>query len=552
MRAWLLRHGSLVAAMCVAVPFAASSILHPFSRDQGIYAYAADQMLNGHVLYRDIYVFKPPVTVFVHAASLLLFGHHMWSIRVFDILWTLATIAVLHTFVVRSTGSRTWAFVTGVMWAYTYHHIDWWNSAQTDGWANLPIAGAFLLATPRDEDRALARPASHALAGVLLGVAFLFKYTIAVFAPWLVLMPVMLRGKRGLTDAAAMIVGGMVGAGLILGYLAGTGGFEQFIATQRDVTMPYSDLARALPLWGRLGLLAKRIGAFDAPGLVYGGATLPMLAWLCFRAPERRTQWRWFTATMALWTLGAVASGWVQKKMFPYHFLPFIAPMSVLAGGAAGRLADRFAAAPGRWWIAPLSGVLVTALLAALPPFSARWGIMERIALTDYTLEQRWIDVNQHSRDMSSVTCYRVADWLRANTEADDPVFLWGYDPIIYFLADRDLVSRFPYTYPLVVTFAPKALRDELIASLNANPPVVFGVSSHDATPVVTGHKKDSTQTFEEFARLNHFVRDQYVLVKEIDTWRLWMRKDRAVGRTPLPDVPPKAAPPKAAPPKKP
>jgi hypothetical protein len=224
--------------------------------------------------------------------------------------------------------------------------------------------------------------------------------------------------------------------------------------------------------------------------------------------------------------------------MFTYHFLLFLAPLSVLAGGAAGRLADGFASQPNRRWVAPFVCALVTGLLVSLPSFSKRWPVMWRVATTSYTLEKHWVKINEHSSAMSSVTCYKMADWLKKNTTPEDPVFLWGYDPIIYFLADRDLATRFPYTYPLVVPFAPKHLRDELIVSLEANPPVVFGVASRDATPQVTSNKKDSRQTFKEFKRLNDFVSERYVPVQEIDTWRLWMRKDRAEGRTPLTDAP--------------
>lgn len=45
--------------------------------------------------------------------------------------------------------------------------------------------------------------------------------------------------------------------------------------------------------------------------------------------------------------------------------------------------------------------------------------------------------------------------------------------------------------------------------------------------PVVIGHRKDSRQTFDEFHPLNRFVAERYVPVADIDTWRMWIRRDR-------------------------
>ena len=52
------------AALCGSV-----SLIYPFGRDQGSYGYAGWVLLDGGVPYRDVFVFKPPMTVVVHATG---------------------------------------------------------------------------------------------------------------------------------------------------------------------------------------------------------------------------------------------------------------------------------------------------------------------------------------------------------------------------------------------------------------------------------------------------------------------------------------------------
>lgn len=77
-----------VGAWLLALPFAVSTTVLPWGRDQGIYAHAASRLLDGYLPYSETFVFKPPATIFVHAAAMALLGRDMLAIRVFDVVWT--------------------------------------------------------------------------------------------------------------------------------------------------------------------------------------------------------------------------------------------------------------------------------------------------------------------------------------------------------------------------------------------------------------------------------------------------------------------------------
>lgn len=531
--------GALLGALAACLPFAAATVVFPFGRDQGIYAYTAARVLEGDALYAQIYAFKPPMTVAVHAAALLAFGHSMLSIRLFDLGWTLATAAVLFLLATRAFGDRLWGALAALLFCYNYGHLTWWNTAQTDGWASLPLAIAFTAVLPPAESADRDRPAAHFAAGLALAAAAFFKYTLAIYAPFVAALPLLLRGRRAARDLSALVVGGLVGVGLVVAGLAATGALTEFIATQREVTLPYTQMSHKTDgdLAARLDLVGKRLAWLGLPTLIIAGLGVPWAghqAWTS-RDPSRR----FALVGVVLWAFSAAASTWVQGKFFAYHFLPLLAPTSLLAAGVVAPIVAWFAARRPGWPVAPVLFGLTAWGLLWTDPFPERLKLLGERVAGRIDSEQMWRQQRLGYRDMDLNNCLTVAEWIAAHSAPDDRVFLWSYDPLIYFQADRRLVSRFPYTYPLVVPWAPPTFRDELITALRADPPAIIGVGSRDATPFVTQIPDDSYQSLQKFPKLKAFVKDHYTEAAKVGTYRLYLRADRAASAAPLQGAPP-------------
>jgi hypothetical protein len=161
------------------------SLIYPFGRDQGMHAYIADWALKGSVMYRDIFMGILPFTAVVHVISLLLFGHSMAGIRIFDLFWTAATALGVYGFVRNGFGRRWPAIIAGVMYPFVYYQYDFWHTAQNDGFLNLPLVLAMFLAV-----RLLARDKGQEarggmagwwfLSGLLAASALFFKFTVGL------------------------------------------------------------------------------------------------------------------------------------------------------------------------------------------------------------------------------------------------------------------------------------------------------------------------------------------------------------------------------------
>ena len=511
------------------------SLIYPFGRDQGIFACIADMVLHGKTMCRDIVMGVLPMTVFVHELALALFGHSMTAIRVLDLLWTMATAGFVYWFVKQGTDRRWLAVVAGAMYTFQYYFSDFWYAAQPDGFLNLPVAAAFALAVsglgsegqtagPGSVARSAANSWGKWLgAGILVGVACFFKYTIGLLVPGLALFALFAsRGERRVRrrNLAAFIAGVLACAVLVLSAIALSGALPGFVQGQLRMVLPYSGGGVAQ---GSMPALALRMLStfFQQPdygvGVVLGLVGLVLMVFLVFRPKDEPSQRLKSAAWLVLTWLGsAVLSVYVQGKFFFYHYLPVLPPLAIL-----GALTLAVVLRP--LWSCTPAGCSAGESSRLRPWFSwparaipsgsgtwLRWHLPRTESGT--TGEARSMGIN----DWFLAEQMEVADYLRKHTGRSDRVVVWGVDPLVNFLARRQTVSRFIYNHPLVAVWAWAGYRAELMSALRADTPEVFVAEHDDATPWVMGHELDSYEALKAFPELRDFVAGGYELTMQI------------------------------------
>lgn len=141
-------------------------------QDDGLWFTAAEEILRGKALYREIFFDKPPLLPLVYAALFKLFGVHILTIRLFTICYAILISSLLCLFGSRLYDRRT-GLVAGLMFAIfstTYISGDMQSLNTEFLMAPFYIAGAFLLIR---SCAAHQRPGLLAFAGgVMAGIAF--------------------------------------------------------------------------------------------------------------------------------------------------------------------------------------------------------------------------------------------------------------------------------------------------------------------------------------------------------------------------------------------
>jgi hypothetical protein len=121
-----------------------------------------------------------------------------------------------------------------------------------------------------------------------------------------------------------------------------------------------------------------------------------------------------------------------------------------------------------------------------------------------------------------------VASYVRGGTSPGDHILIWGFESLIYFLADRPPASRFVYSVPLVTAWSPPEWRGEIVSDIDQKRPACIVVAHNDHLPWMTGRGDDSAAQLEEFAELYGMIQADYGMAKRIGDFDIWERRDPA------------------------
>ena len=440
----------LLAAAAYGVP----SLLYAFGRDQAIFYYIGREWLHGSLPYRDAFDLKPPAIYLWHALSIALFGPHIWSIRLLELLGVV-TIGVLAGLAVRRDTPRTrgelgLCALLASSWYYTVN--DFWDSGQAEIWQGLFLLAAYVVLM---RDRRLLRGAF--VAGMLAAFATMFKFTAGLVGV-LLAIPLAARAlgegadtsprllRRALFAQLAYAAGGILLVGAFVGYfwlhraLPWVVELMQYIkAYAASSWNPDNPRELILNYWLRAGLWAV--------GFAF--------AWLIAvrEAIARRSSRVLGGALMALvLMIGALWSVAVQKKFFYYHW-NVVTPFLVLL--AAYGVAECARARPAAARIAVVG--FVCAGIVGAPSWPNNGAVNYRLFARDHF----WEFVRErktYDELMSVFVAHNNYNWshqreiartIVQHKRSGDLLHVRGFELGIYALTDLHTSSRFVSEIPL-------------------------------------------------------------------------------------------------------
>jgi len=173
--------------------------------------------------------------------------------------------------------------------------------------------------------------------------------------------------------------------------------------------------------------------------------------------------------------------------------------------------------------------LIVTVILLSLPFVLDGNLLLHRLnSATDVASGSlpRWKYYQQFrdGRDFSLSADLKIAQFITENSTKDDHLFIWGFEPLVYFLASRQPASRFITHQPLSSRWQMPGWREELMEDLEQNRPLYFLVLRNDQMPVVTGYNLDSLNLLGQFASLSAYLRKHYKYVGEMEDFLIYRR----------------------------
>lgn len=532
-------------ALAAVIAFCGLQIaLYHHGRDQGIYALVARTLLEGGMPYRDAFDFKPPGIFVIYALGRLLSGSGEWGIRLIEVAGLFAMVAAMVAMAGRWWGDRTIGWLAGALTALVHAQLEFWHTAQPETFGGmLSIFGVWCVCTPNGRtEREEPLPAwRYLVAGVAFGMTGLLKPPLAgggaVLGLWAAF-----EAKRGgrpwravLRPVAIVFIGGVLPVALCLGWFWAQGALAALHETLFVFTPHYTELSwrdRTLR-----GMLYQSLTEWfvNYASILTIGLALGLATW--------QTAWKRTGVTLVIGIIAVQLVGVaLQAKFFPYHYgatWPFTALLAALGwhslwGWANGRgavlgSASRISVAARSWLFI---GALVIAAQLRTATKDLAGSFWERAGYRLSLVAGGWkddvkIDGLATVADVNANGNRQVAELLRKHVPANGSAFVWGFEPVIYDLANVRAASRFIYNVPQRVAWAQQASRSELMCELLTNRPQAIVVASGDVFPVVTDNIFGSDYVLNhDFPELRNLLDSTYRKHSRVDDFDVYLRAD--------------------------
>jgi 4-amino-4-deoxy-L-arabinose transferase-like glycosyltransferase len=422
-------------------------------QDDGFWFMSAKEMLRGKILYSEIYFDKPPGLPLLYALLFKLFGSELITIRLFTIFYSLVISFVIYLFgsylYDKRTGRLAALFFTIFSTTFTTGHVQGLN---TDFLMVLPYtAAALLLVKPIKEGR-LHRLTSL-MGGVLVGIAFHINpkaiYNLLFFG-LLLLIPIIWKRFSAkpftIRDTIKLYVwtltGFVLGTLPIFLFLYSTNSFDAY---WQQVWVWGSLYSSYYSIWRivKTGFL-QTINYFSVNMIFF--ITLLFIAFNTFngfRKSELGIQPATFESDKALliWFISSYLGMSVGGRFFGHYFFQIIPALSLI--GARG-LFSIMAELKNQTLI--MRRVVILILVIAFSISLVRFhSLTVALAIGHFTGRSnervsKWFH-NRLNRDEKMIV--ETIKASKNGTLFDEPLFVWGYRPELYYWSGMIPVSKY-------------------------------------------------------------------------------------------------------------
>ncbi|HYW52224.1 MAG TPA: hypothetical protein VE861_16525 [Gemmatimonadaceae bacterium] len=490
--------GIVFAAWCVL------ALTWPLSGDAAVFGWIADTVVRGGAPYVDAWDTKGPSAWLPSLLVQGVVGRTSWGIRLFDIVMVLCGVCAIRA-VARRLGQHGSGRVAVALYLLWYASLDFWQSAQPDGWTATWLVGACALALTATSLGALA-------AGLLVGVATMLKpfYVGYALVIWLIVGSEPQQSTRTRATRIALVTCGIaITITVMLLLLQHWGGLAAYWDVQRwnrDVYARLGDPWMTRIPAGIRGML-----------VVPWGVVVPVALFAVLRQPRALSR---RMLALAIGLAGAVAGVMLQGKGWVYHWLPMLPFLALLAdfGFAALRreVAGETAAQFRRI-------ALVMALsVAALSPLQQlyRFARSRRSDAAVAAFEHH--EFRYYGRHPGSASA--IIDSLARIEPGAARIMLWAMHPAPFLMNGLELTTPFAVIRPLYdgpgSSYRARYRRQFEQSVVSAPPRWWLLPTASLAAREPELHRYD----VQEMPAIALLLREQYRQVGETEEWRILER----------------------------
>jgi hypothetical protein len=571
----------ILALLWLAMTLAALPVLtYPMGRDQGMYANIARAILNGGLPYIDAWDIKPPAIYYIYALGIALFGSGSAALRAIDLVTVPFTLIGLY-WLGRHLANRRVAILAVVLFTVFYFTETFASLTQSDSVVTLPMTLAVVCTvqagdSPRASRRALLW---SFVAGALCAATLWFKHYYALFVLAVVVHHLWVRRGLPVKETLAFALGGLPVGALPLLYFASVGVVQEMIYVAQGTARYNAQGLGSLQAfvdqmdnyvwfrWQHWGALLVLAGLWPVLRVYSSQFTVHSLEEKDNAKTQRRKGFYSLLiphhSLLLLWLLAGLGFVVLQAKGFDTHWIPLLPPLCLLAAESTSALIDgvvkklsvyssQFSVdsvepsanseqpSANNSLLSSQSSILSTQHFKRSDVLSTSLYLLAILAFLVILFRAVWLPALPYlagretqmdyyqkfqGNDLKPAESLQMVDFLRQHVAPGDTLFIWGFRPEVYYLANLKPASRFIAHFPLVGDYYPAEWKQEAVASLWAALPPYVLVLQSDYMPWVTGSHDDSHTLLVQYTGLSDWLAYSYVRDTEIGNFLIWRRK---------------------------
>lgn len=440
----------------------------PLERDEGEYAFAAQQILRGEMPYIDSFCQKPPMIFFWYIAGYKMFGETVRGIHLIMFLAAALSAFGLYLLVLEllrqervdhhgSLLARGAALVSAVIFGMASAGTAYFGpAANTEIFMLVPVLFGiwFLLKT-----RVSATNFIWFMFGLCLAAAVMTKQ-VAIFSfigPLILVAYQLFQWKRIRPTGVFVCLGGMAAIVLpIIGWLWLREALQDFVQVSLRHNIGYIGFPFGISKWQQILLV---IGERFMINIVLWINVFVLIIAVAFNKPLRNIANSWFGIIWFSFSVFGVALG---PYAFGHYFLQVLPPLCLITGTLLDHIVTK----------------------SMLPKYS-RYGIAGFVLITLIVpmSYERIASLQMNSRELSFrlyspygpspfAAAQEVGYFVRQNSTPEDRILIVGSEPEVLFYANRKSATRYTIFYPLTGPYdQADEMIDELFDEIKRYPP---------------------------------------------------------------------------------
>jgi hypothetical protein len=528
----------IISLLAFGVIFVSSVAVDPnfsnISLDGGAFAYCGQQIVKGALLYRDCWDNKPPAIYYLNAAVIALGSQKQWNLWLFQAIW-LSITSLAFFEILRKIWTTSAAFLSTTLMLLTLLYPVYFSGGNlTETYALLPITlilGACWGYLSTDKRFFLFG------VGLFTAGSFLFKptYISVGVAVSLILIYLRIRQRKLLRLTGEL---GLISISFIIPLL--------FVAAYWAAHNDLYDLLFAVFIHNKLYvqegfslrafIATLRIFIVEQPLSALFGLTLVSLIvyvvenWKKFRRidsiyMEIRDQeyarlWIMPVLIIAIF-LDIIFTALPGTNFRHYYQIPILTLATITC-----YLFDRLLNLRS---ILPKFNTETVLILSATAVILLPWSV--EVIGKELPSLANWKEL----RSNPNITIYQpdaIEQFILENSQPEQSILIWDYDPIIYFHVDRSSPTRFIFLRHLY-TPIPGASNGfaEFLQELQNDPPILIITSktSQQGLPYLGLSENDicgecSPDIRQGVIAFKRYVEQYYEPYTDIQTWAIYKR----------------------------